>query len=49
MRISGLYWGSEPLLAGGLAVVVLGLVNGLPSLAANALCNGKQKKGMSPQ
>ncbi|MFB9780701.1 hypothetical protein [Rhodococcus baikonurensis] len=49
VRIVSVYWVSEPLLAGGLAVVVLGLVNGLPSLAVNALCNRKQKKGTSPQ
>ncbi|MFF1555889.1 hypothetical protein ACFVX3_33280 [Rhodococcus erythropolis] len=48
-RILGPYWGTEPLLVGGLAVVALALVNGLPSLAVNALCNRNQKKGTSPQ
>lgn len=44
VRFFGVYWSTEPLLAGGLAVVVLGLVNGLPSLVVTALCNRKQKR-----
>ncbi|MFI8659740.1 hypothetical protein ACIGKR_07100 [Rhodococcus qingshengii] len=44
VRIFGFYWGTEPLLAGGLAVVVLSMVNGLPSLVVAALRNRTQKR-----
>lgn len=38
------YWDTEPLLAGGLAVVVLSAVNGLPSLVVAALRNAKRNR-----
>lgn len=42
VRIADLYWDAEPWLSAGLAVVALGLVNGLPSLAVAVLYGNRR-------
>ncbi|WMN03167.1 hypothetical protein [Rhodococcus erythropolis] len=44
MSIVDRYWDAESLLGGGLAVVVLSAVNGLPSLVVAALRNAKRNR-----